>query len=165
MKDTKTHQRRRVTLPPALLADLVAHLETVPADAGALLRPSRTGRPLRYASYRLWVWDPAAVKAGLAQPKPIPVRRPADRLGKPGPKPKPKTHDLWTVTVTPHSLLATRASVVTAEGRDPGGCATAGPLEPVRDVHALRPSPRGRDLKAAGWLDRLRPPTEEANHQ
>ena len=46
--DTKTHQKRAVTLPDTLLAALVAHLDSLPASPDTLLFPSRAGTWLRY---------------------------------------------------------------------------------------------------------------------
>jgi integrase len=161
IKDTKSHSVRRIALPAFLLAALREHLATVPADPDAVLWPSRTGRPMRYGSYRRWVWDPAAVEAGLAEPKPTPVGQAPERPGKPGPKPKPALHDQWTVMVTPHSLRATHPSVVAAEhgvleaARRLGHSSSS-----VTSSHYARPLAGGDDTVAA-WLDRLRLSADE----
>ncbi len=170
--DTKAHQTRRIALPGFLLDALAGHLAALSPDIDALLFPSRSGAPLRYNSWRKWVWNPAAVKAGLALPKSgqrdlgfpdgggqqihVEDRR-AFEPGRPGPKPKPKLHDLWTVTVTPHALRATHASLVSA---------THGVLEAQRRLghssssvtalHYARPL-QGGDDAVAEWLDGFAP--------
>lgn len=158
--DTKTHQTRRVTLPAFLVADLVAHLDAeVARRADALLFPSRTGAPMRYGSYRRWVWDPAAVEAGLAvaRPQPPATTETALVIGKPGPKPKPRLRDLWTVTVSPHALRATHATLVASQH---GIFAAAERLghsnASITSLHYARVQP-GTEDKVADWLDTLRP--------
>ncbi len=149
--DTKTHQKRAVTLPDTLLAALVAHLDSLPASPDTLLFPSRAGTWLRYGAYRRAVWDPACVAAGLAGAKPM--KPTTTSVLRPGPKPKQR----WTATVTPHDLRATHGSVVAAGH---------GPLEAARRLghadatvllaHYARPLDGG-DRTVAEWLDGLVP--------
>lgn len=123
---TKTHQRRVVTLPAFLAADLRAHLAAMPVQApDALLFVGRTGQPLHYNAFRRWTWDPAT--------------RAADLDG-----------------VTPHDLRATCASwVADTAGVLEAAKRLGHSRSSITTRHYARPV-QGRDLDVATRLDALR---------
>ncbi|MDQ3499624.1 MAG: site-specific integrase [Actinomycetota bacterium] len=85
----KTHESRTVHVP-SFIAELIGqHLETVDADAQALVFTAPRGGPLRYSNMRKLVWNPARERAGT---------------------------DL--AEITPHDLRHTCASLMRAAGAD-----------------------------------------------
>ncbi|MGW3633203.1 tyrosine-type recombinase/integrase [Streptomyces sp. NPDC005122] len=71
----KSHQERPLTLPEYLVRELQEHLTTgVADDAEALLFLGRTGRPLRYNSWRRTHFDKAVERAGLKDVTPQDLR-------------------------------------------------------------------------------------------
>lgn len=62
---TKTHAHRAAPLPPSIAERVEAHLESVPAEADALLFTSPRGAPLRYSNFRSEVWRPTLERLRL----------------------------------------------------------------------------------------------------
>lgn len=62
---TKTHQQRKVSLPPSLFDALVERLEDLPDDPHALIFPDSIGGPLDYTNFMRHVWRPAVNAAVL----------------------------------------------------------------------------------------------------
>lgn len=62
---TKTHAARTVPLPPSLVDELTAQLDTVAADVDAPLFPAPKGGPLRHGFFYAKVWRPALERLGL----------------------------------------------------------------------------------------------------
>lgn len=62
----KSHQIRKIAVPAFLAERLVQHLgEHIGPDADAHLFTGRTGKALRYGSWKRWRFDPAVRAAGL----------------------------------------------------------------------------------------------------
>jgi integrase len=59
---TKSHAERLIPIPPSLLSELQAHLETIDADPETLLFTGEKGGPLRYRFAYMDVWRPALAK-------------------------------------------------------------------------------------------------------
>ncbi|MFF4825243.1 tyrosine-type recombinase/integrase [Streptomyces sp. NPDC001312] len=71
----KSHQKRPLSLPAYLVTELRQHLSTkVADDPEALLFLGRTGRPLRYNSWRRTHFDKAVDRAGLKDVTPQDLR-------------------------------------------------------------------------------------------
>ena len=107
---------------------------------------------MRYGSFRLWVWDPAVVKAGLATPISQPVK-PVEPSSQAGPA-RSRNSTIW-IPISPHSLRATHLSLVAAQQGVLEAARRAGHSNSTVTVaHYARPLAGGDDIVAA-WLDSI----------
>jgi integrase len=82
----KSHQKREITIPASVSAELRAWVDKLLADGDPYLFTGANGKPLHYNWWRTAVFDPAAVRAGLVDVTPKDLRAThatwiADRLG------------------------------------------------------------------------------------
>ncbi len=57
--------KRLVAIPPMIIPDVCAHLDTLTPEPDALLFTSPTGKPLRHGNFRRRVWLPAMAASGV----------------------------------------------------------------------------------------------------
>jgi integrase len=116
---TKTHQTRKVSLPPFLARDLAAHLLQAPPNPRGLVFTTPTGTPVRQNLFYKRVFVPAARQAlpQLTSQAELALRARHARLGKPAPTAKQlnavspiRFHDLrhtcaaWLIAAGAHPL-------------------------------------------------------------
>lgn len=65
MEEPKSHQRRLVTLPAFLHAELATHLASTTGPPNALVFTSPDGLPMRNGDFLTRVWRPACAAAGI----------------------------------------------------------------------------------------------------
>lgn len=71
----KSRQARTISVPTVLLEALRGRVDALPMAADRLLWTTSAGTPLRYSSWKRWVWDPAVAAAELDGIRPHDLRR------------------------------------------------------------------------------------------
>lgn len=71
----KSRRSRTISVPTAVMKGLRARIAAVPDDPDQLLWTTAAGTPLRYSSWKRWVWDRAVAVAGIDGVNPHDLRR------------------------------------------------------------------------------------------
>ncbi|HEY5186238.1 MAG TPA: site-specific integrase [Actinomycetes bacterium] len=71
----KSRQSRTITVPTVVLEALRQRVDALPLNPDRLLWTTRTGGPLRYSSWKRWVWDGSVERAKLDAVNPHDLRR------------------------------------------------------------------------------------------